>query len=176
MYILKKLFKDKDKPFFGKKANKAYENLFLYDKNVNENTDEIIYGIIQEIGDGMGNVAMGLYLDDSLKHIRKDGKITEFKIKNIPNHRFLNTKKKVFNLCTENFNEILEFESGKKPFLKNRGIRFTFLTSKGIYSKEGQFNDFNNATILGHSMTLFWNIISVLSQKNGRKLLIKKSS
>ena len=172
MYILKKLFKDKDKPFFEKKANETYENLFLYDKTENENNVEIVYGIIQEVGDGSGNVVVGLYLDDSFKHIRKDGKITEFKIKNIPNHRFLNTKRKVFNLCTENFNEILEFESGKKPFLKNRGIRITFLTSRGIYSKEGQFKDFNNATILGHTTSLFWNIVSVLSKKNGRKLLI----
>ena len=172
MNILKKLFKNKSKPFFEKKANEEYENMFSPIQTENSKTEQIIFGIVQEVGDGNGNVVAGIYLDDSFKHICKNGKITDFKIKNIPNYGFLNTKRKIFDLCTENFNEIIEFESGKQPFLKNRGIRITFLTSKGIFFKEGQFEDFNNGTISGHSLTLFMNIISFLSQKNGRTLLI----
>ncbi len=147
-----------------------YENLFSFNQAENLKTEQIIYGIIQEIGDGNGNVVAGIYLDDSFKHIRKDGKITEFKIKNIPNYRFLNTKSKLFNLCVENFNEVLKFENGEHSFLKDRGIRITFLTSNGKYFKEGQFKDFNNGTILGHTLTLFMNLNSVLNQKKGREL------
>tara|TARA_R110002073_G_scaffold335987_1_gene529739 strand:+ start:817 stop:1338 length:522 start_codon:yes stop_codon:yes gene_type:complete len=171
MNIIKSLFKNKNKPYYGKEANETYENLFSYNLNENLDNDQIVYGIIQEIGDGSGNVVSGIYYDNSFKNIRNDGKISEFEIKNIPNFRFLNNKKKVFKLCEENFNEILEFESGKQSFLKKRGIRITFLTSKGIYFKEGQFNDFNSGAWLASTSSLFLNIVSVINQKKGKELL-----
>tara|TARA_R110001632_G_scaffold83134_4_gene184236 strand:- start:3366 stop:3890 length:525 start_codon:yes stop_codon:yes gene_type:complete len=172
MYFLKKILKNKNLPFYGNKANEAYVNLFIFgQKETSDDNKKIIYGIIQEVGDGGACVASGIYRDNKYVHIEKGGKLTKFEIKNIPGFRFLNSKNKVFDLCLDNFDKILDFESGKQPFLNNRGIRVTFLTSYGVFSKEGQFEDFNNATFLGHTTTLFLNFIMAMNQNKVKDII-----
>jgi len=177
MYILKKIFKNKNKPFFGKTSNDKYENMFIVNRNeLIKNDTPIIIGIIQELSDGKSMVVAGIYNDNSLQHIEKDGKTTEF---NISNKSFLKSKEKVFDLTMENYNQIKEFDKGKQSFLKEKGIRFTFLTSDGIYSIQGQFNDFNKGLFLPHILSLFFNIIVTIDKNRTQKItnkLIKKAA
>lgn len=163
MYILKKIFKDKNKPFFGKVANAEFEEMFSTNQAYHEKAkNNLILGIIQEISDGESTVVSGVYLDNSFQHIEKDGKIYKFKT---TEESLLKAKNQIFDLVVENIEQIKQFDRYDEPFLRDKGIRISFLTPGGIFNYSGQYADFNKGKVLPHILTFFLNTVLSINRK-----------
>jgi len=171
MYILKTLFKRKNKPFFGKTANEKFEKIFNIDSiNSHKNKVSKIIGISQEISDGKAMIVSVIYIDNSYKHITKEENITEL---NITDKSLLKNKDDAFKVVEQNINLIKEYDKRNDTFLTERSIRITFLTGEGNFCFKGQFSDLDSELYLRKISLMFNNILLSFderAQKINRKL------